>query len=143
VSTSRRARPGNVLLAVAYLRVSTDEQKLGPEAQRATIEAWTAREGVFMVAWHTDAGVRGGLDLGDRPGLVAALTDIRAARAGLLVVAKRDRLARDVAVAATVDKVVAGEGAMLVDLGARGPVSRAGAAFGLTQVARMAKGAAA
>src|SRR5277367_5263412 len=104
MSTSRRARPGNARLAIAYLRVSTDEQRLGPEAQRATIEAWAAREGVSVVAWHTDAGFSGGLDLGDRPGLVAALTDIRAARAGLLVVAKRDRLARDVAIAATVDK---------------------------------------
>jgi DNA invertase Pin-like site-specific DNA recombinase len=111
MSTSRRARPGNARLAVAYLRVSTDEQKLGPEAQRATIEAWAAREGVSVVAWHIDAGVSGGLDLGDRPALVAALADLRAVHAGLLVVAKRDRLARDVAVAATVDKAVAAAGA--------------------------------
>jgi DNA invertase Pin-like site-specific DNA recombinase len=111
MSTSRRARPGNARLAVAYLRVSTDEQKLGPEAQRATIEAWAGREGVSVVAWHVDAGVSGGLDLGDRPALVAALTDLRASRAGLLVVAKRDRLARDVAVAATVEKAVSAAGA--------------------------------
>ena len=36
--------------AVAYLRVSTDEQHLGPEAQRAAITAWASREGVSVVA---------------------------------------------------------------------------------------------
>jgi DNA invertase Pin-like site-specific DNA recombinase len=114
MSTSRCAHPGNARLAVAYLRVSTDEQKLGPEAQRATIETWAAREGVSVVAWHVDAGVSGGLDLGDRPALAAALADLRAARAGVLVVAKRDRLARDVAIAATVEKAVAAAGAKVV-----------------------------
>ncbi len=54
--TERSARPGNPLIAVAYLRVSTDEQRLGPEAQRASIEAWAKREGVAVVAWHADAG---------------------------------------------------------------------------------------
>lgn len=39
-------RPGDPKRAVAYLRVSTDEQRLGPEAQRAAIAAWGAREGV-------------------------------------------------------------------------------------------------
>ena len=59
-STNRVTRPGNPLSAVAYLRVSTDEQKLGPEAQRAAIQSWANREGVSVVAWHTDAGVSGG-----------------------------------------------------------------------------------
>lgn len=102
--TERSARPGNPLVAVAYLRVSTDEQRLGPEAQRAAIETWAKREGVAVVAWHTDAGVSGGSDLSDRPALVAALGELRAARAGVLVIAKRDRLARDVAVAATIER---------------------------------------
>src|SRR3954469_11593790 len=101
--TERSARPGNPLVAVAYLRASTDEQRLGPEAQRAAIEAWAAREGVSVVAWHVDAGISGGSDLADRPALVAALGALRAARAGVLVVAKRDRLARDVAVAAAIE----------------------------------------
>ena len=35
--TRRRTRPGSSRIAVAYLRVSTDEQRLGPEAQRAAI----------------------------------------------------------------------------------------------------------
>lgn len=113
--TQRSARPGNPRVAVAYLRVSTDEQKLGPEAQRAAIQAWADREGVAVVAWHTDAGVSGGSDIADRPALIAALGELRAARAGVLVVAKRDRLARDVAVAATVERAVKASGAKVLN----------------------------
>ncbi len=43
---SKRVRSGSPLVAVAYIRVSKDDQKLGPEAQRAAVEAWAAREGV-------------------------------------------------------------------------------------------------
>jgi site-specific DNA recombinase len=102
---------GNPLLAVAYIRVSTDEQRLGPEAQRAAVEVWAAREGVQVASWHVDQGVSGGCDLGDRPALVAALGELRARGAGLLVVAKRDRLARDVYIASTIERAVAQGGA--------------------------------
>jgi DNA invertase Pin-like site-specific DNA recombinase len=101
---TRRARTGNPRLAVGYLRVSTDDQRLGPEAQRASIEAWAAREGVSVLAWHVDQGVSGASDLGDRPGLAAALGELRALGAGVLAVAKRDRLARDVYIAATIER---------------------------------------
>jgi len=101
----------NPRLAVAYVRVSTEDQRLGPEAQRAAVVAWAAREGVQVAAWHVDQGVSGGSDLGDRPALVAALGELRALRAGVLVVAKRDRLARDVYVAATIERAVATGGA--------------------------------
>lgn len=100
--------------AVAYLRVSTEDQKLGPEAQRAQIEQWSAREGVEIVSWHVDQGVSGGADLDARPALVAALGDVKSTRSGLLVVAKRDRLARDVYVASTIERAAAGLGARVV-----------------------------
>ena len=63
--------------AVAYLRVSTDEQHLGPEAQRAAVEAWAARAGVVVVAWHIDAGVSGAAPVDRRPALLGALADRR------------------------------------------------------------------
>ncbi len=110
----KRTRPGNPKIAIAYLRVSTDEQRLGPEAQRATIEAWAAREGVTVAAWHADQGVSGGSEIDDRPGLVAALAELRTAHAGVFVTAKRDRIARDVAVAAMIDKAVGTCGAKVV-----------------------------
>lgn len=111
---SRRTNANNARLAVAYLRVSTEEQHLGPEAQRAAITAWAAREGVTVASWHIDAGVSGAADVAARPALAAALGALRADGAGVLVVARRDRLARDVYVAAAIDRAVASSGARVV-----------------------------
>ena len=110
----KRTTTGATNVAIAYLRASTDDQRLGPEAQRAAIEGWAAREGVRVAAWHVDQGVSGGSDLADRAALVAALGELRATGAGVLVVAKRDRLARDVYVAATIERAVAQGGARVV-----------------------------
>lgn len=106
--------------AVAYLRVSTDEQHLGPEAQRAAIEAWAAREGVTIAAWHTDAGVSGAAEIARRPALLSALADLREHGAGALVVAKRDRLARDVMAAAVIEKMAANASARVVSAAGEG-----------------------
>ena len=95
-------RTTNPRVAVAYVRVSKDDQKLGPEAQRASIEAWAAREGVQVAAWCVDQGVCSVTPIDGRPGLVAALAALREHGAGVLVVAKRDRIARDVVLTAGV-----------------------------------------
>ncbi len=81
--------------AVGYIRVSTDEQHLGPEAQHAALTAWCARTGTELVAIHADHGVSGGAPLEDRPALLAAVAALKTHGAGVLLVAKRDRLARD------------------------------------------------
>jgi len=117
---SKRTRPGNPRVAIAYIRVSTDEQRLGPEAQRASIEAWAAREGVQVAAWHVDQGVSGGSSIEARAGLCAALASLGQHGAGLLVVAKRDRIARDVVIAATVERVAASNGAAVVSAAGEG-----------------------
>ena len=100
--------------AVAYLRVSTEDQALGPEAQRAAIEGWAARQGVRVLSWHIDQGVGGATPIEDRPGLLAALRDLEDLDAGLVVVAKWDRLARDIMVAAMVERMVERVGARIV-----------------------------
>ena len=100
--------------AVAYLRVSTDEQQLGPEAQRAAIEGWAKRGGIEVVAWLTDSGVSGAADLSARAGLTAALEALVSTGAGVLVVARRDRLARDVVIAATIERAAVSRGARVV-----------------------------
>jgi DNA invertase Pin-like site-specific DNA recombinase len=107
-------------LAVAYLRASTDDQHLAPEAQRAALTAWAVREGVTIAAWHTDAGVSGGAPIADRPALLAALADLRAHGAGVLAVAKRDRLARDVMAAAMIDRMALDAGARIVSAAGEG-----------------------
>lgn len=107
-------RTANPLVAVGYVRVSTDEQHLGPAAQRSQIEAWAQREGITVAAWHTDAGVSGAAEIDKRPALLAALADVARLRAGVLAVAKRDRLARDPLIAATIERTVGRSGARVL-----------------------------
>lgn len=90
--------------AIAYLRVSTDDQRLGVEAQRQSIETYAQAQGLEIVAWHIDRGVSGATPVDQRPGLSAALLDMRKTKSIALVVAKRDRLARDVLISALVEK---------------------------------------
>jgi DNA invertase Pin-like site-specific DNA recombinase len=59
----------------------------------------------------TDRGVSGGAALDQRPGLLAALAAVTKLDAGVLLVAKRDRLARDTLVAAMVERLVERAGA--------------------------------
>jgi DNA invertase Pin-like site-specific DNA recombinase len=110
----KHATHGDLTRAVAYLRVSTEEQHLGPEAQRAQIVAWATREGVDVLSWHVDQGVSGSTLPAERPQLNAALDAVRATGAGRFVVAKRDRLARDVTIAVAIEKLALARGARVV-----------------------------
>lgn len=110
-----RKRPvSNPLIAVAYIRVSTDDQALGPEAQRAAIERWASSAGVVVVEWCDDHGISGGAPYEDRPALQRAVTALEEHGAGVLVVAKRDRLARDVMTAAIVERMAERVGARIL-----------------------------
>lgn len=111
----KRTKPAaDPTVAVAYLRASTEDQNLGPEAQRAAISAWAARQSVTVAAWCVDQGVSGGKAVEDRPGLLEALQALSTRGAGLLVAAKRDRIARDVVIAATVERLAQDAGARVV-----------------------------
>lgn len=109
----KRTAPGDTRRAVAYLRVSTEGQDNGVAAQRAAITAWAKRGGIVIAAWHEDR-LSGATPAADRPALLEALQVLRDHGAGLLLVAKRDRIARDVVVAATVEKLVQSAGAIVV-----------------------------
>ena len=85
---------------VSYIRVSTGKQGrsgLGIEAQRAAIARLADAEGMNVVAEHIEVETGKGADALDRrPKLVAALAQARKGKASV-VVAKLDRLSRDVA----------------------------------------------
>jgi DNA invertase Pin-like site-specific DNA recombinase len=86
--------------AIAYTRVSTAEQGrsgLGLEAQRAAIEAFSAREQITVTGWFSEvqSGKRVSDTLAERPQLRAALEASKEAGAPVLV-SKLDRLSRDV-----------------------------------------------
>lgn len=89
-------------------------QANGPHAQRAAIEAWAAREGIAIVAWHEDLGVSGTTPVDRRPALLAALADVELLGAGVLVAMKRDRVARDAMAAAMIDRLATKAGARVV-----------------------------
>ena len=110
---AKRIKAGDPKVAVGYLRVSTDEQSLGPEAQRAAIERWAQNQGVRVAAIFEDHGISGGAPAEKRPGLLAALSALRENAAGLLVAAKRDRIARDTVIAAMVEQAAGRVGATL------------------------------
>lgn len=106
-------RRGDPAIAVGYVRVSTDEQLLGPEAQREAIAAWAAGRGVVVAEWYEDR-VSGATPVDLRRGLLAALDAVQRLRAGVLVAHRRDRLARDVVVAAQVERLAARSGAAVL-----------------------------
>jgi DNA invertase Pin-like site-specific DNA recombinase len=110
----KKIKAGSPLLAVAYIRVSKDEQKLGPDAQQASIEAWAAREGIQVAAWCPDPGVSSVTPVDKRPGLMAALVSLREHGAGVLVVAKRDRIARDPMLTRMIEGEAARRGAVVI-----------------------------
>ena len=107
--------------AYGYLRVSTDAQAdsgLGLEAQRSAITAAAGRLGLDLGDVFTDAGLSGALELEDRPGLFAAVNALK--RGETLLVAKRDRLGRDVVAVAMLERLTARKGARIISAAGEG-----------------------
>ena len=86
--------------AVGYIRVSTGKQGqsgLGMDAQRDAIERFAAAENIEVTTWFTEIETAKGADALDRrPELAKALATARRMKAPVIV-AKLDRLSRDVA----------------------------------------------
>ena len=107
--------------AFGYLRVSTAEQAgsgLGVEAQRAAVEALAHRLAIRLDSVFSDLGISGGLPLEQRPGLLAALDALK--KGDVLLVAKRDRLGRDVLNVAMFERLVERKGARVVSAAGEG-----------------------
>src|SRR5262245_62564427 len=100
---------------VIYLRVSTDEQAesgLGLAAQLASCQAVAERLGAVIVGIYQDE-LTGATLLDRRPGLMDAIAAV--GRGDVLLVAKRDRLARgDALLTAMIEAAVRRRGARLL-----------------------------
>jgi DNA invertase Pin-like site-specific DNA recombinase len=110
-----------VARAIGYRRVSTAEQVdsgLGLDAQRTAIAAAADRLGLALGDTFTDAGISGGLPLEQRPGLLAALDVLH--RGDVLIVAKRDRLGRDLLNVAMLERLVERKHARIVSAAGEG-----------------------
>ena len=89
------------------MRVSTSEQTLGVAAQRTALKRWCVGHGARRISVFVENGTSGAASFDKRPGLLGALAALGQLRAGVLLVAKRDRLARDTLVAAMAERFAA------------------------------------
>ena len=109
----KRRAPRQASRAVGYIRVSKEEQCLGPEAQRAMIGRWCQSNGVELAATYQEE-LSGGTALDKRPQLLAALAALAQHDAGVLIVAKRDRLARDTMATGMIERLAERQGARVL-----------------------------
>lgn len=80
---------------VGYLRVSTDQQVesgLGLEAQLKALEEYAKKTGCEISHIYRDEGISGAAPLDERHGLIEAISMLK--KGDILLIAKRDRLAR-------------------------------------------------
>jgi DNA invertase Pin-like site-specific DNA recombinase len=119
---------------IAYTRVSTDEQTasgLGLDAQRQAIEAAADRLGLSVSAWYADEAVSGAAPIDKRLGLLRAIEAVGSAtprrrlrsatgNGSTLIVAKRDRLARDALLSAWIEKEIVKRGGRIVSAAGEG-----------------------
>jgi site-specific DNA recombinase len=99
---------------IGYLRVSTETQDLGPQAQEAALREWCQKNDADLVGLFSDIGVSGAAPLEKREGLMAAMNALKAEKATVLLISKRDRLARDTVIAALTERLVSKAGAEIV-----------------------------
>ena len=107
--------------AIAYLRVSTDQQAesgLGIEAQWQACAEWCEDNSAELVAVFADEGVSGTVEPSKREQLALALDAIKSA--DVFIVAKRDRIARDMVHTGMVERMVERAGAELVSAAGEG-----------------------
>jgi DNA invertase Pin-like site-specific DNA recombinase len=90
--------------AVLYIRVSTDEQGASIKVQRETCTRLANQHGCVIVDEFVDENVSGATVISKRPALISALRVLADNQADRLIVAKLDRLARNVRVALEIDE---------------------------------------
>ena len=94
--------------AIIYTRVSTDDQAESGAGLNAQVDACVAfvnQQGWGLAGTFTDEGVSGTADLDQRSGLMAAIGELK--KGEVLLVAKRDRLGRDVVLVKMIERLVA------------------------------------
>lgn len=122
--------------AVMYIRVSTDDQSASIDVQRETCLRLAAQRGYEVVGEYVDENVSGAIAINKRPALKCALEALADEQADRLIVAKLDRLARNVRVALEIDEDYAsrhGWGIVLGDMDV--DTSTAAGKFQLTMMA--------
>lgn len=101
--------------AIALTRCSTQSQAEKGNSiagQELSIQEFAKTKGLTIINSFADEGVSGGASLENRPGLLGALAELR--KGDTLLVAKYDRLARDLMLQLTIHQMVSKKGAFIV-----------------------------
>ncbi len=99
--------------AIAFLRVSTHDQQLGLEAQRADVVKYARAHDIEIAAWHSEV-ISGGASLEERTGLQNAIADLDVRGATILIAAKWDRLSRSPTVGVMIEEMVRKMGGTII-----------------------------
>lgn len=106
---------------VGYLRVSTDQQVesgLGLEAQKEACDFYARKLGLEVAQFFTDEGLSGSLEIKERPELNKAINSLK--KDDILIVAKRDRLARDPRIIMNLEHEILRKGIRIVSAAGEG-----------------------
>ena len=95
-----RTRTSKILRVAAYIRVSTQEQKLhglSLDAQKMKLIAYAKKNGMKIVEWYIDDGVSGRKLIRKRPALQRMIIDAENGKFDRIIFIKLDRFFRSVA----------------------------------------------
>lgn len=108
-------------MIINYLRCSTDEQadsKNGLNAQSDACNRYAESRGEVVAMTFADEGISGAASIEKRPALMEALNNLN--QGDVLLVAKRDRLARDPMVLAMIEATTKRAGAVIISAAGEG-----------------------
>jgi site-specific DNA recombinase len=100
---------------IAYLRLSKESEKensLGIMAQQKVCEDYVKKMGLSLNNIYIDEGYSGALNYSRRPGLVNALSNL--SNNDIFLIAKRDRIGRELKVILSIEDEVVRKGATLI-----------------------------
>ncbi len=89
-----RTTTTQLVLAVAYIRMSTDQQEDSPERQRAEIETMAREGGYEIIHWYEDHG-KSGTKSKNRPQFQQLLTDAREGTFSAVLMHEQSRFSRE------------------------------------------------
>ncbi len=96
------------MTTIIYTRVSTQDQSdsgAGLNAQLDACRSFAKQQGWEVSGEYQDAGISGTADLDKRIGLMTAIGELK--KGDVLLVAKRDRIGRDVMLVKSIERMVA------------------------------------
>lgn len=111
------------MYAIAYYRISKDDECAVNAllTQQMSCESWATSNQINIYRSYSDNGISGGTPVTKRPRLLEAIRYL--ADGDILLVHKRDRLARDLYTIATIEYMVRQRGARIVSVAGEGTAS--------------------